>query len=119
MKSVVIGGILIIAFSDAFSDAMGIFVAEEADKVNRKKDIWRAGLATFFAKFLVALSFVIPFLIFPLLRATIISVVWGLGGLRILSQKVAEIHKQKHSRVVLEHIIVGIVVILITYFVGI
>jgi hypothetical protein len=87
---------LIIAVSDAFSDAMGMFVAEEADKANKKSDIWKAGLATFFAKFVVALSFVIPFLLLPILPATIISIVWGLGGLRFLSHKVAEIHHQKH-----------------------
>jgi vacuolar iron transporter family protein len=119
MISVVIWGILIVAVSDAFSDAMGMYVAEEADKANKKNDIRKAALATFFAKLLVALSFVIPFLIFPILPATIISMLWGLGGLRFLSHKVAEIHKQKHSHVVLEHIVVGIVVVIITYFVGI
>jgi hypothetical protein len=39
--------------------------------------------------------------------------------LRFLSHKVAEIHHQKHWHVVLEHIIVGVVVIIITYCVGV
>ena len=67
-----------IAVADAFSDAMGIFVSEESDKTNKRKDIWRAGLATFCAKLIVALSFIIPFLIFPIFTATIISGIWGL-----------------------------------------
>lgn len=119
MKSVVIWGILTVAVADAFADAMGIFVSEESNKTNKRKDIWMAWLTTFCAKFLVALSFVIPFLIFPILPATGISVVWGFWGLRILSHKIAEIHKQKHSHVVVEHITVGIVVVIITYLVGV
>jgi len=119
MKSVIIWGILTIAVADAFSDAMGIFVAEESDKINKRGDIWRAWISTFLAKFFVALSFVIPFLLLPILPATIISGVRGLGGLRFMSHKVAEIHQQKHSHVVLEHIILGITVVVITYFVGV
>ena len=119
MKSVVIWGILTIAVADAFSDAMGIFVSEESDKKNKRKDIWNAWLATFCAKFVVALSFLIPFLFFPILPATIISMIRWLWGLRGLSYKIAEIHQQKKSHVILEHIIVGVIVICITYFVGV
>ena len=118
MVSVVIWGILTIAVADAFSDAMGIFVSEESNKANKPKDIWNAGIETFCAKFFMALTFVVPFLFLPIFSATIISIIWGLGWLWILSYNIAKIHGQKHSRVILEHIVVGVIVIIITYFVG-
>lgn len=38
-KVVVIGGILTIAIADAFSDALGIHISEEAENVHAKREI--------------------------------------------------------------------------------
>ncbi|MBU0501654.1 MAG: hypothetical protein KJ811_00210, partial [Candidatus Margulisbacteria bacterium] len=62
---VVIGGILTIAIADALSDALGIHISEESENVHSTKEIWEATLATLFSKFLFALTFIIPILIFP------------------------------------------------------
>ena len=40
-KLAVIGGILVIAIADAFSDAMGIHVSEESDIRNSKREVWQ------------------------------------------------------------------------------
>ena len=85
-KLVVVGGILTIAIADSLSDAMGIHVSEESENRHTTKEIWEATLSTFFCKFIVASSFIIPILLCKELRtAVIISVVWGLFLLSFFS----------------------------------
>ena len=117
-KLVIIGGILIIAIADAFSDALGIHVSEESENKHSQKEVWQSTIATFFLKFIFTLTFVIPVLLFELLTAIIISVVWGLSILCVLSFRIAKGQKQKSYRVVLEHLIIAVAVIIITYYIG-
>lgn len=120
LKIAVIGGILTIAVADAFSDALGIHVSQESDKKNKKKEIWESTASTFVAKFLVAITFIVPVLIFSsLLTATIVSSIWWLGLLSMLSRYIAEKQKENPLHVIWEHISIAMLVIVITYFVGI
>jgi len=77
-KLAVIGGIIAIAIADAFSDAAGIHIAEESENRHCAREIWEATLSTFFSKFLFALTFVVPVLVFELDAAIWVSIVWGL-----------------------------------------
>ena len=92
-KPAVLGGILTIAIADAFSDALGIHVSEESENVHTKKQIWASTLSTFISKFIFALTFVIPVLLFEFPLAILVSVVWGLGALSVLSYKIATTQK--------------------------
>jgi VIT1/CCC1 family predicted Fe2+/Mn2+ transporter len=76
MKLAVIGGILTIAIADAFSDALGIHVSEESLRRNSQKAIWEATIMTFITKFIIAITFVLPFLFFELNESVIISILW-------------------------------------------
>ena len=77
MKIAVIGGILTITIADAFSDALGVYIFKESDRNNKVKEIRKSTFATFVAKFLVAMTFAIPVLMFEsLLTATIVSAIW-------------------------------------------
>ena len=118
-RLVVIGGILTIAIADSFSDAIGIHICEESENVHTKKEIWEATLATFFCKFIFASTFIIPVVFFQeLSTAIIVSVIWGLSILSILSFTMARKQKTKPWRPVLEHLIIALVVIVITHYVG-
>lgn len=117
-KMVVIGGILIIAVADAFSDALGIHVSEESEGQHTAKEIWVSSLSTFFSKFVFALTFVIPVLLFKLNPAMIISIIWGLLMLSLLSYNMARTQKTKPWKVIAEHLIIALIVIVITHFVG-
>ena len=77
-RSVVIGGILTIAIADAMSDALGMHIAEESKNNGVVSEIWESTIATFVAKFLIALTFVAPVLLLPLEAAMTVSVGWGL-----------------------------------------
>lgn len=117
-KLVVISGVLIIAIADAFSDALGIHISEESENKHTEKEIWASTLSTFFTKFIFALSFVIPVILFPLSTAIIISVIWGLFIISIFSFKIASEQKKNPLIVVLEHLIISIIVIATTHYVG-
>lgn len=115
---VVIGGIITIAIADAFSDSLGIHISEESQKSNSAKDVWTSTISTFLSKFFFALTFLVPLLIFDLLIAVLASIVWGLSVLALLSWYVAKTQGESPFKVVLEHLTIGVLVVVITYFVG-
>ena len=117
-KIAVIGGILIIAIADAFSDSLGIHVSEESENRHKAKEIWESTLSTFFSKFIFALTFIVPVLLFDLTLAIAISVAWGLLVLSAISFKMARDQKTKPWKVILEHLAIAISVLIITHYVG-
>ena len=117
-RIVVLGGILTIAIADAFSDALGIHVSEEAENVHTVKQIWAATLATFLAKFLFALTFAIPVLLLNLSTAIWVCLIWGMSILAILSYTLAKAQKEAPWKIVSEHILIALVVISVTQLLG-
>ncbi len=117
-KLVVIGGVLTIAIADAFSDALGIHVSEESEKKHTTKEIWESTIATFLSKFVFALTFIVPLLVLQLTTAIIVSVVWGLSLLGLFSFYIAKEQEAKPWKVVIEHLVIALVVIIITHYAG-
>jgi len=115
----VIGGILTIAVADAFSDALGMHVSQESVDGNHKAQIWLATLATFWSKLVFALTFVVPVLFLELLPAVVVGVVWGLLVLTVFSYLMAKSQKKSDPwKMALEHLLIGLLVVLISHFVG-
>lgn len=117
-KIVVLAGILTIAIADAFSDALGIHVSEEAENRHTTRQIWTATVATFLAKFLFAMTFVIPVILFTLSIAIVISLIWGLSILSLLSCIIAKTQSEPPWKIAGEHLMIAIVVISITHWIG-
>ena len=117
-KLVVIGGILIIAIADAFSDALGIHISEESENKHTTKEIWESTISTLLSKFVFASTFIAPILLFQLSTAIIVSVIWGLSLLGIFSFYIAKEQKVKPWKVIMEHLVIALVVIVITHYVG-
>lgn len=117
-KLVVIGGILIIAIADAFSDALGIHISEESENKHTEKEIWESTISTFLTKFIFALTFLIPILLFQLSTAIIVSIIWGMSLLSIFSFYIAREQKVRPCKVIIEHLVIAIIVIIITCYVG-
>ena len=117
-KIVVLAGILTIAIADAFSDALGIHVSEEAENKHTAKQIWAATISTFLAKFLFAMSFVLPVILFTLSTAIVVSLIWGLSILSLLSYIIAKTQNEPPWKIVAEHLLISIVVIGLTHWVG-
>ena len=117
-RLVVIGGVLSIAIADSFSDALGIHVSEEADPNKTEKDVWAATFSTFFSKLVFSSTFIIPVLFLDLTKALIVSSIWGLSVLAILSYFVAKSQNNKPTKVIAEHLFIALLVIFITHYVG-
>ena len=117
--SVVVGGILIIAIADALSDALGIHISEETASPDDHNQVWVSTIFTFVSKFFMALSFLIPVLLFELTTAIWISVIWGLGVISVLSWYIARSQGKRPLAVIGEHLAIAVVVLVITHYVGI
>ena len=117
-KLAVLGGIITIAVADAFSDALGIHISEESENVHTKREIWISTGATFLSKFLFALSFVIPVVLFKLSTAILISIIWGMTALSMLSYKIARSQGTNPWKTIAEHLLIALAVIVATHFLG-
>ena len=117
-KIVIIGGILTIAVADAFSDALGIHVSEEAENKHTEREIWESTVCTFLAKFIFAMSFIVPMILFPLGTAIIVSIIYGLSLLGIFSFYIADKKNGSRWKAVVEHLSIAIVVIILTNYIG-
>lgn len=116
---VVIGGILTLAIADSFSDAMGMHFAQESDNHLTHMDVWKSTLFTLLSKFIFSLIFIIPVLIFELNKAIIISIMFGLYLIFLISFIIARERNDNPWKVVGEHIAITVFVILLTHYVGI
>jgi VIT1/CCC1 family predicted Fe2+/Mn2+ transporter len=114
----VIGGILTIAIADAFSDALGIHVSEEAEDKHSPLEIWESTIFTFIAKFVVAASFLIPLLLLDFSIAVLACVVYGLFLLGLSSFIMARSQKTNPWMVVGEHIFIALLVVILSHYVG-
>ncbi|MDP8264485.1 MAG: hypothetical protein P9M12_03280 [Candidatus Aceula lacicola] len=117
-KMVVVGGILTIAIADAFSDALGIHLSEEAEGVHSAREIWEATISTFVVKFFFSMIFVLPIIFLETLTAIFVSIGWGLLVLGLFSYYIAKKDKANPAKAIAEHLVIAILVIIVTYYVG-
>jgi len=117
-KIVVLGGIITIAIADAFSDALGIHISKEAENTHNTKQIWCVTITTFLTKFLITMTFVVPLFLLSLSNAIVVSLIWGLSILTILSYIIARRQGEPPWKVIGEHLLIAILVITITHWVG-
>ena len=117
-RPAVLGGILTIALADAFSDALGIHIAEESEGVHTTRQVWTATSATFAAKLLTALTFAVPVMAFPLDVAVYVGIGWGALALAGLSVGIARRRQTRALPLVAEHLGVATLVVIAAQLVG-
>ena len=117
-QPIVLGGILTIAIADSLSDAMGIHLAEESKDNRLTSHIWESTMATFVAKLSIALTFAVPVLLVSLHTAILVSVLWGLLLLTMLSVLLARAQRIAPWKVISEHLVIALCVVASSYFVG-
>lgn len=115
----VLGGILVIAVADAMSDALGIHLAEEANPDTDHMHVWAATIVTFLTKFIFSISFAIPLLLLPLETAVIVSVVWGLLVIVVLSFFLARSQGESPFAIIAEHSGIAVLVLVFSHYIGV
>jgi VIT1/CCC1 family predicted Fe2+/Mn2+ transporter len=119
-KTAVIGGILTIAIADALSDAFGVHLSQEASGDSSTKHVWEATISTFLSKFIFALTFLIPVYFLNIKYAIVVSSLWGLFLISLLSILISKgMDKKERVGVVLEHFVLFLLVVLSSYFIGV
>lgn len=113
----VAGGIVTIAIADALSDALGIHVAEES-RGSPVAEVWLATAMTFAAKFVVALTFLVPVLFLELGVAVAVSIGWGLTVIAVLSYRTAYSAGASPWKAIAEHLGIALAVVALTHVVG-
>ncbi|MDA3802609.1 MAG: hypothetical protein PF488_01770 [Patescibacteria group bacterium] len=117
-KLAIIGGIVMIAIADSFSDSLGIHIAKESEGNFSKKQVWQATLFTLLFKMIFAASFLIPIIFLPIYPAIYVSLVWGAVVLIFQSLKLAENNNSKAVKVIIEHLAIATFVIVVNYYLG-
>ena len=117
-QTVIIAAVLTIAFVDAFSDAFGMHLAKEAEDISAKH-VWKTTIITFISKLIFALTFLVPVVLFDLNNAIIASVIWTLVLLSFASYFIAKKEKKNPRKIIAGHLLIAIIVIVITNFIGI
>lgn len=119
-KLVIVGGILVIAVADSFSDALGVHISEESsDKTTKQKEIWESTISTFLFKFIFAIIFLIPIWFLRIDLAVIVCIIIGILLLTFFSYLIANYRNASPIKTIFEHLGIAIVVIIVTYFVGV
>lgn len=117
-KLAVVAGIVIVAIADGLSDAMGIHLSEEAEARHSPKEVWLSTTFTFLGVAGFTLTFLLPILLFNSPQNIYVSIIWGLGLLSLLSFYLAKIQNKKPLKVIFEHNLIAILVIIITHYLG-
>jgi len=122
-RLVVVAGIVVMAIADGLADAAGLHLAEESEVEGDRarhtpKEIWATTLFTFLSVSGSILSFAVPILIFPLKTAVILAIAWGFLLLLLLNLYTARIKKENPIKLVSEHMLVAVFVIIVSHQVG-
>jgi len=117
-RIIVIGGILTLAVADSLSDAFGGHMSEESGRKKPHREIWESTFSTLVSKIAITLSFLLPFLFLNLKNAVILSVIWGFLLIIIFSYYVAAEKKKKILPFIGEHLLIAVIVIVLTHFLG-
>ena len=117
-KLAVMAGIVVLAIADALSDAMGIHVSEEVEMEHTTKELWGTAFFTFASKLAFTLAFIIPIALLELSTAILVSVFWGLSIIIVFSFHMARSQKQNPRKVIAEHVLISVLVVLLTHYIG-
>ena len=87
-KFIIISAILSVALSDSFSDGLGMYFSQRTDK--SQDEAIQIGLRTSLYKMLITLSYIIPFLILPVIPGILVNVCWALTLIGYASYRIQE-----------------------------
>lgn len=114
-KITIIVSLLVFAVADNISDSLGLHIFQESD-LKKPKVVSTSTFSNFFTRFLVVLIFISLVAFFPLEYAVVLSIIYGVSLLSVLSYYIAKEQKSNPYLSILGHVAIAILVIVISYF---
>lgn len=114
-KFAIIISLLVFAVADNISDSLGLHIFQESD-LKKSKVVNVSTFSNFFARFMIVVVFVLLVAFLPIDYAVIISIIFGISLLAVLSYFIAKEQKTNPYRSILEHLAIAILVIVVSYF---
>ncbi len=105
-----VSALLIAALADNLADALSIHVFQESEQLDKKAAL-TGTVTNFFTRLLLCISFVPLVGLLPLAHVAVVSIVWGMLLLAILTCLVARERKVKPFPEVVKHLVVAVVII--------
>lgn len=116
----VVSSILVIAMADSLSDSFGMYLSKLGERGNTPIEAVRYAFGTFAGKFMLPLTFALPFLfpVFSLPTAVIIDLAWGAVVLSVLSVEQALVSQKPVLRIVCRNIGLAILIVCLSTLIG-
>jgi VIT1/CCC1 family predicted Fe2+/Mn2+ transporter len=116
-RASIITGLLIVAIADNISDSFSIHIYKESQGSSRR-EVNISTFGNFMIRLLTVLTFICIVLLFPPTAAFIISSVWGLVLLTMLSYIIAKNRGTRLLREIFWHLTVALLVIICSKLLG-
>lgn len=113
----IISGLLIIAIADNITDSLSIHILKESEGAC-EKEIYSSTFGNFAVRLVLALTFVIIVLLLPSYVAFIVSAIWGMLLLTVLSYYIAKAQKINPFKEIILHLLVAFLVIITSKLLG-
>jgi VIT1/CCC1 family predicted Fe2+/Mn2+ transporter len=118
-KFILLIGVLTAGVADSFANAAGIHVSQETEIIHTKSEVFKCTIYCFFATLITVVILSIPVIILPLEYSVYVAISIGLLLLIGLGYFVSKMNdKFKPHILAIEYLIIGIVVTIICYFIG-
>lgn len=116
-KATTITGLLIVAVADNVSDSFGIHVLKESEGASRR-EVNTSTFGNFTVRLVVAMTFVAIVYFLALTAALVVSSIWGMLILGVLSYAIARGAGTSPTSSIIRHLLIAMAVILGSWFVG-
>lgn len=113
----IVAGLLIIGIADNLSDTLGIHLHEEADSGETKA--FSLAVSNYATRLFVVCSFVGLVLLLPLPAARVVSLVWGVTLLSVLTYFIAKARAVRPLPEILKHLVIAATVIALSHLIGV
>lgn len=111
----IIVSLLVFAVADNISDSLGIHVFQESD-LKKPKVVKTTTFSNFFTRFMIVTGFVLIVAFLPIYYAMVVSIIYGISLLSVLSYYIAKERKSSPYLSIFGHVAIAILVIVISYF---
>jgi len=116
-NAVIVSALLIAAFADNLTDSLSIHIFQESEQLDQM-NAFTGTITNFIARLLLCISFALLIIITPIQDVAIVTILWGMLILGIITYLIACERKVKPAPEVIKHLLVASAVVLASNVTG-